>query len=275
MQKQINKILIPVDYSANARRASEFGMQMAEKMEAEVILFHCYHFPMTSSEDMVYIEKMKEGEVEKLNKEMNSIAHKHPNVSISSIVEYGSAVDLIETITKRDNIDLIVMGTKGETNSLDAVLGSVASNTINNVMCSTLVIPNETRDFKIEEIVLATDFKETENSDYFWPLLSVLDKTDASLAIVNVQQVIDLAEVPSKAELKTNHIFANYKHSHHFLESDNVEEALFDFSNIHEADMIVILTKHYSLWQRLWHKSLAKKLVLHSTIPLLIIHKDA
>lgn len=275
MQRQIKKVLIPTDYSANARRATEFGLQLAEKMGAEVILVHCYHFPMTTSEDMVFVSKMKDGEQEKLEKERVIVSAKHPELRITSLVEYGAAVDLIESITDKENIDLIVMGTKGESNGLDAVLGSVASNTINNVKCSVLVIPDETRDFDVEEIVLATDFHETQDTTFYWPLLDILDKTDATVSIVNVQSEIDFEDVPSKTELETENIFGKYKHSHHFLESDKVEEALFDFSNVHEADMIVIVTKHYNLWQRLFHKSLAKKLALHSTIPLLVLHEDA
>lgn len=275
MHQTIKRILIPTDYSPNATRATEFGLQLAEKLHAEVVLLHCYHFPMTSSEDMVYVAKMKEGELEKLKEVGDAVAAKHKNLSISCLADYGSAVDLIESTSEKEKIDLIVMGTKGETNGLDAVLGSVASNTINNVKCSVLVIPEETRELSIEEIVLATDFHETKNSKFYWPLLYILDKTDASVSIVNVKEDIDLAEVPSRTELETDHIFGAYKHSHHFLESDNVEEALFDFSNIHEADMIVIVTKHYNLWQRLFHKSMAKKLALHSTIPLLVLHEDA
>ena len=275
MQKQINKILIPIDYSANARRAAEFGLRLAEKLGAQALLFHSYHFPMTSSEDMVYIAEMKKGEEEKLNLEKNNLSGRHPSLKIDSIVEYGSAVDLIETVTEREGIDLIVMGTKGETNGIDAVLGSVASNTINNVKCSTLVIPSETRELNINEIVLATDFHKTRVNDIYWPLINILECTGASVAILNVKEAIDLDEVPSKTEIETDNVFADFKHSHHFLEAENVEEALFDFSNVHEADMIVIVTKHYNLWQRLWHKSMAKKLALHTTKPLLVLHEDA
>ncbi|MBD3637331.1 MAG: universal stress protein [Crocinitomicaceae bacterium] len=274
MKRQIKKILIPTDYSPNAKRAAKFGLGMAKLLNADVILFHAYHFPMTTSEDMVYISEMRKGEVKKLEDEKNLLSVGFKDLNISIMVEYGSAVDLIESISEKEKIDLIIMGTKGETDSLDAVLGSVASNAINNVKCTTLVIPEETRDLVIEEIVLAADFHATGKQDFYWPLLHILDKTNASIDIVNVKSEISLQEVPSASEIETDHVFEDYKHSHHFLESDNVEEALFDFANVHEADLIAILTRHYSLWERLWHKSLAKKLVLHSTIPLLIIHED-
>ena len=273
--QNINKILIPTDYSTNARRAANFGMSLARSIGADVILFHSYHFPMTTSEDMVYIAEMKEGEEKKLNEEKDALAQKFPEVNISAQVEYGSAVDLVESISERENIDLIVMGTKGETNGIDAVLGSVASNVINNTKCSVLVIPEETHDFKIDHVMLATDFHKTKTHDYYGPLIHLLKKMDPSVSIVNVKAAIDLKEVPTQEEIETDNIFGEFKHSHHFLESENVEEALFDFAHLNDCDLIVILTKHYSLWQRLWHKSMAKQLALHTTKPLFIMHEDA
>lgn len=275
MKKQINKILIPTDYSSNARRATNFGLSLAKMFGAEVILFHSYHFPLTTSEDMVYVAKMKEGEQEKLDEEKAALLNKFPGLKMDTQVEYGSAVDLIETISQREGVDLIVMGTKGETNGIDAVLGSVASNVINNVKCSSIVIPEEAKEFSITEIMLASDFHKSKNHDFYGPLLAILDKTDAAVSVVNVKEAIDLKEVPSREEIDTDNIFGKYKHSHHFLEAENVEEALFDFAHLNDCDLIVILTKHYNLWQKLWHKSMAKKLALHTTIPLMVIHEDA
>ncbi|MCB9224757.1 MAG: universal stress protein [Crocinitomicaceae bacterium] len=275
MKKQIKKILIPTDYSTNARRATNFGLELAKKLQAEVLLFHSYHFPLTSSEDMVYVAQMKEGEVQKLEDERKVLENKFGGVKIEVEVEYGSAVDLIQSISQREAIDLIIMGTKGETNGVDAVLGSVASNVINNVKSSVLVIPEETREFKIEEIVLATDFHQLKGDHFFGPLLYILDKTGAAVSIVNVKPNISFEDVPSKQEISIGNVFSDYKYSHHFLEGENIEEALFDYAHLNESDMIVILTKHYTLWEKIWHKSMAKKLALHTTIPLFIIHEDA
>lgn len=274
MSKKIEKILIPTDYSDNATNAANYGFKLAEMLGAEVLLFHAYHFPLTTSEDMVYIAEMKDGEEEKLSEEREKFQHQFPKVKLTSLVEYGSAVDLIASISDRKNIDLIVMGTKGETNALDAVLGSVASNTINSTEKSLLIVPDETKEFKLSEFLLATDYHVMPDTNTYAPLLQLLDKTNASLDIVNVKDEIDLKDVPSREEIKTKELFSNHKFSHHFLEADNVEEALFDFAVVNNCDLIVILTKHYNLWQRIWHTSMAKQLSLHSTIPLLILHEE-
>ncbi|MEX1001600.1 MAG: universal stress protein [Crocinitomicaceae bacterium] len=275
MENKIKRILIPIDYSPNATQAAIFGFGLAEQLGAEVLLFHAYHFPLTTSEDMVYVAEMKDGEDEKLEKEREKFQQRFKKVKMSSLVEYGSAVDLIASLSERKDIDLIVMGTKGETSALDAVLGSVASNTINSVNCPLLIIPEETKEFKLEEILFATDYHSTPSREVYAPLFQLLDKSGASIDIVNVKPEIELEDMPSREEIRTKNMFKDYKFSHHFIEAENVEEALFDFAVTNHCDLMVILTKHYSLWQRIWHTSLAKKLSLHSTIPLLILHEKS
>jgi nucleotide-binding universal stress UspA family protein len=104
--------------------------------------------------------------------------------------------------------------------------------------------------------------------------LSLLKLTDAAVSIVNVQENLDLSEIPSLSEQKTGKLFEKFKHSHHFLEAENVESALFDFAHLNASDLIVLSTRHYSIWQKIWHTSMTKKLALHSTIPVLILHEN-
>lgn len=274
MKNVINKILIPTDYSENAERAMKYGLKLASQLGAEVILFHGYHFLMTTSEDMLYITKMKDGEEKKLEKLRQEVQEDYPSLIVNSIIDYGSTVDLLASICKREKIDLIVMGTKGETNAVDAIFGSIASNTIKMVKCPTLIVPYAAVQFQMNEILFASDFHQTEDFDYLAPLFRILKFSDAAVSIVNVQEYIDFESAASLTEQKIGQLFDKYKHSHHYLESENVESALFDFAHLNSSDLIVLSTRHYSLWQRIWHKSMTKKLALHSTIPVLILHEN-
>lgn len=122
---------------------------------------------------------------------------------------------------------------------------------------------------------MASDFHKLEKYDFFYPLIHILDATDAKVQIVNFQPELDLANVPAIEELKLDSMMDKYKHSHHYLEADDVEEALIEMARSEASDMIVLTTKHYNLWQRIWHRSLTKQMVLHSTTPLMILHEDA
>lgn len=275
MKPSINKILIPTDYSVVGIRATHFGLNLAKMTGAEVILFHSYHVPGSNYDMILDVKAMTEEQAQKMNLAKEELQLKYPELSITSVVEFGSVVDNLLSLCEKEQIDLVVMGTKGETNSLDAVLGSVSSNVVNVVKCAVLLIPEEVYLVNISEVMLATDFHPTKSTKYFNPLLTILNKTGASLSIVNVRKQLEVGELPSRFETQIDEIFGSYKHSHHFLESDNTEEALFDFANIHHTDLIVLTTKHYSLWERIWHRSLTKRMALHCNKAMLILHKDA
>lgn len=274
MSAKIQKILVPTDYSKGATVATRNAFKLARLVDAQVILLHAYNVPIATSEDLTFISSIKQTEEEKLENELRKWGMEFPGILMDSELEYGPAVDAIVSAVLRNKIDLIVMGTKGETDILDAVLGSVASNVINHAKCGTIVIPSDVNEIELSHIMLACDFHKINEYSFFYPLTHLLDVTDAYLSLVNVQCDLNLFSVPTKEEVKIDNKFYKYNHGHVYLESDDVEEALLVEADREDVDLIVLTTKHYNLWNRIWHKSLSKKMVLHATKPLLILHED-
>lgn len=268
------KILIPTDYSETAKKATDIGMQLAQKMGAEVLLFHSFSYPLMSSEDLSQTEQLAKQEQEDIEKEATLWKSIHQDLKVETFSAYGSAVDHISAIVEEKGVDLIVMGTKGESNAMDTVFGSVCSHVINNVKCPTIVIPEKCYQLSLNEIVLASDFHKIEKLDTFDLFFEIAAKFDAHIALLNVQHALNVHHGPNETEQWLDGLLEKYKHSHHFIESDNKEEAILDFAREGEYGMICISTKHYSFWQKLFHTSMARALALHSEVPLFILHED-
>ncbi len=268
------KILIPTDYSETAKKATDIGLQLANKLGADVLLFHSFSYPMMNTEDLSYTERLAVTEQEALEDEMNKWKAIHEDLNFEAYSSYGSAVDHISSIVRDHNIDLIVMGTKGESNAVDTVFGSVCSHVINNVKCPTIVIPDECNELNLNEVVLASDFHKIDKEDTFDLFLEIAKKFDSHIALLNVQHALNVHEGPNETETWMDGLLENYKHSHHFVESDDKEEAILNFAKEGDFGMICITTKHYSFWQKLFHTSMARSLALHSELPLCILHED-
>lgn len=273
--EKISTILIPTDYSPNAKRAASYGISLARKLNAEVILFHAYHAPVIHPDEITILEKLREDEESKMDELLKEVNNDFGDlVKVRGRIEYGPAVDWLQRIVDDEKVDLIAMGTKGQTNAIDALLGSVASHVINDVYCSVLVIPQEVRKFEINEVLFATDFHETKNTNYHHALVHMLKAFDPTIDIVNFRDNVEFDDLPSKEELKLDHIFRDFKHSFHFIEDDDVEHGIFQFVEENHCDLVIILTKHYNLWQRIFHRSISRKLALHSKVPLFIMHEE-
>lgn len=267
----MKKILIPTDYSENANLATNYAMQFASLFNAEVILVHSYHLLVSDPNYVVDLDKNLEIEKLKMEEKKDQLHELFPNVRIETVVLFGPIVDVLDKICSEEEIDLIVMGTKGQTNAIEGLIGTVASHVISDIKTDVLVIPQNATYENITEVVLATDYHNLDNYNCFNNLIEIMSKTSASLAIVNIQKELNLFQIPSRTENRIEDLFGDFKVSKHFVQSENVEDSLEHFAKTHSANIIALTAPNYSFWQKIWHRSLTKKMALHSKVPVLVL----
>lgn len=275
--QMIKRILIPTDYSANAKRSAQIGVLFAKEINAEVFIFHGFGLQTIGvAESIAIVDQIKHDEGKKLDRYVNELKTEYGEVKIHGILEFGSAVDCIQRIVEDKKIDLIIMGTKGETDATNTLLGSVATHVVNNVKCPVLIIPKGHRAYNINEVLFATDFHFTNNiATYLAPFLSIVEEYQPYVHIVQFNsERLSGTHVKSVEELKLKGLLREAKHSFHYVEAEDTEAALFEFAEKHHCDLIVMVTHHYTLWEHIFHRSLTKKIALHSEIPLLVLHED-
>lgn len=61
---------------------------------------------------------------------------------VEIVVQRGAAGNLLRTFVDERNIDLVVVGTHGRTGIVHALLGSIASQILNEVACDVLLVPS-------------------------------------------------------------------------------------------------------------------------------------
>lgn len=272
----IRKILIPTDFSVGARRAAQIGTAYAKQFDADIVLFHSFSVPAVDiSANINIVDQLKTDASNELNREVNNLREEFGDIKIEGIFEFGPAVDWIQKIVEDKGIDLVIMGTKGETDAANLFFGSVASHVINNVSCPVLVIPKGNRSHTINEILFATDFHFTnDTADYLAPVLQFVNEFEPFVHVVSMTLQVGLgSNVQNVEKMKLKELFKNTKHSFHYVETDNIEKGILNFAEKNKCDLIVMLTRHYSLWDRIFHKSLSKKIALQSEIPMLFLHE--
>ena len=111
----MQSILVPTDFSDNARNALNYAAQLAQKMNASIVLLHAYMLPTPVSEVpymMVNVE-----EIQKENEEMARQATEKlqaQGIRASYLVRLGFPSDEIELVTEDQPVDLVVMGMRGK-----------------------------------------------------------------------------------------------------------------------------------------------------------------
>ena len=101
--------------------------------------------------------------------------------TIESEVEVGIPVQLITKTAAEEEMDLIVMGTKGEHNRLEKLFGSITTGTIRRAECPVWVIPEKAIFKDVRSVAYATDLQENDPY-HIWQATQISGRIQALLA---------------------------------------------------------------------------------------------
>lgn len=274
-------ILVPTDFSKNAENALYYAIALAQREKSKIILLHTYliDYPVSStSYDLIMEEKKQalEYSEHQLNAESMKIKQAG-DIAFETISEEDSAVDAILKVIKERKIDLVVMGTKGESNLLNTILGSTTAAVIEKASCPVVAVPMDASVEPIKKITYATAYDQSD--------LDALEKVVEIAALfraqVNVLHIITTREEEAKkAEEEKMKVFMeeaerriSYNNmSFQLLEGVTVEDALEEYIDEHSTSMLVMSTHHRGFFKRLFGKSVTKHMAYHSTVPLMAFH---
>jgi nucleotide-binding universal stress UspA family protein len=281
----MQKILVPTDYSNDAKNAAIYALEIAAKTNSEIIFLHTYHVPVFYNDSNVYesykiiLENIEKEEEQKMKVFLDDLMEfengKFNSIDITSQVKLGFLKDITLELAQNEKIDLIVMGTRGASGIKKALIGSNTSNLINESNIPVLAVPENSVFKGLDRIVFACDYHLTENENKLYLLTELALLFGSEILIFNV--IDDQEKLPSFDEalqgLKIENILRGAEHSYHFANKDNrdISEIIDDFLVQQKADMLVTIPKRLNFINSLFHKSLTKEMVCHSKIPLLAL----
>ncbi len=144
MAIEIRTILVPIDFSDNARAAIEWAAHLAGEQESKLVLFHAYHLPVEFQQlEGAYLPpdfwaNVKAEAQESLTRYETEL--RNNGRCVESVVREGyAATAIVEEATER-GADLIVIGTHGLSGLKHLVLGSIAERVVQKAPCPVLTV---------------------------------------------------------------------------------------------------------------------------------------
>jgi nucleotide-binding universal stress UspA family protein len=270
----MKKILVPTDFSQNANNAMIYALELARQTGSQVILLNAYSIPYSGSTVVIDItDILKEEAWKELEKQMDVCRTRYQDVHVTPVAEYGAAADVVAAAVDSYAVDMVVMGTKGAHGLKGAVFGSVTAATAKRSKAPLLAVPEDFEYKKPRKIAFATDFKVNDAS-HFNVLAAMLKASGAELELINVSadvHAINKDELEAGVKAKMPEVFAGI-HSFKYVQDSDVEEGITNHLINNPADMLVTVAHHYGFFERLVHRSIARRLTLHTHIPLLFLH---
>lgn len=286
--KQIQKILLPVDFSSCSRDAYHVALDIAQRFDAAIEVVHFYILPTETNEDETRNFVLSEEEfLQHTEKRLAQFLYQDfansyeaeiaKKVKIEAKVEIGFAGDKIVEFSKRPDIGLVILGASGENPNLARLLGSIASEVALKAYCPILLIPFGHRFALFENIIYASN-EYSMNQDTLSYTFDWAKAFNAKIHFVNVKNIDKSFEnYTSTRMFNLVHQIntANDVEVHYDTVVDTMPwRGIYTYADAEQANLVVIVTKHRNFFENLLHHSMTEDLSTDAHLPILILHSD-
>jgi nucleotide-binding universal stress UspA family protein len=276
-----HKILVPTDFSKNAWLAIKYATRLYEDEVCDFYLLNVFSAPknlMDSLFNMVEGSEAYETAKAASEKELTNVvdllkmsASEHSQHTFKTISKFNDVVETIKNVVEEKDIELIVMGTKGESNKKDAVFGSVAIYTMEKVRnCPVLAVPENAPHELPKEIVFPTSYKTHYKRRELQYVTSIAKKCNANIAVLHISDR-ELNKSQKERQELLKEIFEDNTYSFHTLPLNSINDAINIFVDSRDSDMVAFINKKHSFFGSILTNPLVKEVTFFK-VPVLVLH---
>ena len=148
----LKKILVPVDFSDNSKKALRYAIPFAQQFNASLILVYIVEptiYPSDFGFGQVGFPDVEKELHEKAIGEMSSLIESLVPTTVKTQTMVGSGIPFVEITqyAKVEEVDIIIVATHGRTGVEHILFGSTAEKIIRKAPCPVLVVRSEEHDF--------------------------------------------------------------------------------------------------------------------------------
>lgn len=272
----MKNILVPIDFSDQARYAAKVATKIAKSTNSKIFLLHMLELPTgvvdpssfgnssNTPTTLLFLKRARE-KFEDFKK-----LPFFEGVEIEDSVQFHKAYDGIIDESKKQNIDLIVMGSRGTSGLEEMLVGSNTEKVVRNSDVPVLVIKREVENFKIENIVFASNFNQ-KNKSAFQKILDFASLFNSRLHLLKINTIHNFETTKESSDAIRSFI-NDYDLGDYTLNIYNdvsVEVGILNFANVIDADVILLNTSGRRGLAHLFTGSIGEDLANHAKLPVI------
>jgi len=280
------RVLLPTDYSKNALNAIRYALELYKNVRCDFFILNAYHISGYTLDSMrvpelgePYYEAAKQESEEGMEKLMQMIKL-HPQNDkheFHTITTFNSLTEAIRNVIDKKDIDIIVMGTKGVTESKARIFGTNTVNVMEQIKeCPVIAVPNNYMFQTPREIVFPTDYKTPFKRKEIGDLIEISNLYDAKINVVHIDKDKD-GKLNKKEKINKDllqEILQGTNYKIHFLPADKISSGINKFIDDHGCDMIAFLNRKHLFFRSILSNPLVKKIGYEPKVPILELNDN-
>lgn len=276
----MRKILVPTDFSDNAMNAIQYALELFKYDRSDFFIMHAYQDEIYADASLLNQETLKkvtqiisdksQKQLENTLKKIKEISP-NPRHTYNIISSNSMLIDEADKIVDNENIDIIVMGTRGKTNDRKLTFGSHTLQILKYVQCPVLAIPENYKYTQPKHILFPTDYmipyKRRE-------LKLLCEMASPYRAIIDMLYVSKSDKLSLRQEDNQEFIKKTlYKNCIYFktINAKNIINTIYTYLKENKIDMLVMVNTRHSFLESILFQSTIDKMSLYIDIPFLTL----
>lgn len=271
-QNGMRNILCPTDFSETAMHTIGYAAKFAKATGSDLTLLNVQSlFTLTATEAIMGKEATIHALNDRLEKQCKEVARVF---KISCYPEIDATIRPLSAVIaeRADGFDLIIMGTSGTQDYYHLFFGSNAYRIVKEALVPVILLPPGSGYQDISGIVLAFDYLTAHGV----PLAQLAKWAKILESSIRVLQVV---KNDYSSELGLQSMQSSVRELYHDLRirfdmvySDDVGESIHEYMVGHAADMLALCSVHHGFVEKIFHKSVIRKIVAMAQYPIFIFH---
>ena len=276
-------ILLPTDFSENAFNAINYALDMYKEEVCQFYILHAYSVLSYGFKDMlllqsddVVLKKQREQidtRLAELEQRIYKVRGGNSQHIFKCIAVSDDPLDAIKKAIEDYDIEMVIMGTKGETNSSNIVYGSLAIQVMEKSRnCPVFVIAEDAEYKDLNEIVFPTSYKTHYKKRELRYLSDIAEKSGSCIRVLYVGNEADLTAEQLRHKGMLSEYFEGVIHTFHTVAGNDKNEALERFVRERGSDSIAFINKKHQFFGSIFSEPLVKSVTQYSKVPVLVMH---
>ena len=266
--------LVPVDFSDVSYTAAQYAVDMAGYVRARnIIFYHSYaHRPPNGFDKHAGYQQSTLRHLEKMAAKLR-IPSTLPADGFVFLSDDKPVDTGVETIADQYAVSLIVMGIAGLSDIENTLIGHNTLAVAESGIAPLLIVPRD-HDFKpVNQVVYATDLRDVRHVTPVESIIRLTNQLAASLHIVHVDPATQ-GQTPHKIQSRDALLGMLGVVGPTFEvvgEARDKADGIFEYVKANQVDLILMASRNYGFFEKLFHSSVSKKLLNIADVPVVLL----
>lgn len=258
-------ILVPTDFSKNAQVAIDYLYTHFNRKDLHVRLIHVIKEPNSTTGVLLRLGNLMKKDADKEMGKLLAYCKNTYDAEPDTTIVTGYLTDWMQQYGASYEIDLIVMGTNGESDLEERLFGSVTESVIRTSNIPVLAVPHIYETESISQFVLATNKKELAKLDFIQEFLERFDLKNPSISILSVDTPNVDDPLPKSFPLE------GYQIGVKTIKAPTAVAGINQFIDQHDVDILALYHSRNSRLDYLFNRSTTKVICSNTQLPILVI----